>query len=72
LEHLDVEGREDNFRINTCRIIRCGLDASGSGQGPVAHSRDYGNELSGSIKEEEFLDQQSNCKFLTEDSASCY
>jgi hypothetical protein len=29
---------------------RCGLDSSGSGQGPVAGCCEHGNELSGSIK----------------------
>jgi hypothetical protein len=28
----------------------CGLDASGSGQGPVAGSHDHSNESLGSIK----------------------
>jgi hypothetical protein len=34
---------------------RCGLHSSGSGQGPVAGSCEYGNELSGSIKGGEFV-----------------
>jgi hypothetical protein len=34
---------------------RCGLDAYGSEQGPAAGSCEYGNESSGSIKGEEFL-----------------
>jgi hypothetical protein len=34
-----------------------GLDASGSGQGPVACSFEYPNEPSGSIKGGEFLEQ---------------
>jgi hypothetical protein len=33
----------------------CGLDASGSGQGPVAGSNEHGNKPSGSIKGGEFL-----------------
>jgi hypothetical protein len=37
-------------------VESCGLDASGSGQGPVAGSSEHGNEPSGSIKGEEFLD----------------
>jgi hypothetical protein len=32
-----------------------GLDASGSGQGPVAGSYEYGNEPSSSIKVGQFL-----------------
>jgi len=35
---------------------RCELDAYGSGKGPVAGSCEHGNELSGSITGEEFLD----------------
>jgi hypothetical protein len=35
---------------------RCGLDASGSGKGPVMGSCEHNNELSGSIKIREFLD----------------
>jgi hypothetical protein len=30
--------------------IACGLDPSGSGQGPMAGSCEHSNELSGSIK----------------------
>ena len=33
------------------------LDGVGSGQGQVAGNCEYGNELSGSIKSREFLDQ---------------
>jgi hypothetical protein len=36
-------------------VGRCGLDSSGSGQGPVASSCEHDNELSGSIKGGEFL-----------------
>jgi hypothetical protein len=35
----------------------CGLDASGSGEGPVAGSCEYVNEPPGSIKGGELLDQ---------------
>jgi hypothetical protein len=31
-------------------VENCGLDAYGSGQGPVASSCEHGNELLGSIK----------------------
>jgi hypothetical protein len=41
------------------RVERCGLYASGSGQGPMACSCEYDNEPSGSIKGVEFLEQQS-------------
>jgi len=37
-------------------VGRCGGDASGSGQGPVAKAFEHGNETSGSIKGGEFLD----------------
>jgi hypothetical protein len=40
---------------------RCGLDASGSRQGPVVGSCERGNEPSGSIKGGEILDQLSDC-----------
>jgi len=35
---------------------RCGLDASGSGYGPVAGSCEHSTEPSGPIKEGELLD----------------
>jgi hypothetical protein len=38
-----------------------GLDASGSGYGPVASSCEDDNEPSGSTKGGEFLDQMSDC-----------
>jgi hypothetical protein len=37
----------------------CGLDSSGSGEGPVADCCERGNELSGCIKWWEFLDELS-------------
>jgi hypothetical protein len=37
-------------------MLRCGLDASSSGQGPVAGSCEHGNERSGSVKGGIFLD----------------
>jgi hypothetical protein len=36
--------------------VRCGLDSSGSGQGPAAHCCEHGNEPSSFIKGGEFLD----------------
>jgi hypothetical protein len=36
-------------------MLRCGLDVSGSVQGPVVGSCEHGNEPSFSIKSEEFL-----------------
>jgi hypothetical protein len=38
------------------RTGRCGLDITGSGQGPVAGSSERGNKLSVSIKFGKFLD----------------
>jgi len=38
------------------RVASCGLDASGSGKGPLAGSYDKDNGPSGSIKDGEFLD----------------
>jgi len=38
------------------RVGRCGLDASGEGQGFVAGSCDHGTEPLNSIKGKEFLD----------------
>jgi hypothetical protein len=35
-------------------VIRCGLDSSGSGQGPVAGCCEFGSEPSSSIKGGEF------------------
>jgi hypothetical protein len=37
-------------------VGRCGLDSSGSGQGPVVGSWEHDNEPSGSIKGGEFFD----------------
>jgi hypothetical protein len=38
----------------------CGMDSFGSRQGPVTDSCEHGNELSGSIKREEFLEWMSD------------
>jgi hypothetical protein len=37
-------------------VGRCGLDSSGSGQGPVAGCCEHGNDLSSVIKGGELLD----------------
>jgi hypothetical protein len=37
-------------------MVRCGLDASASGQGPVSGACEHGNEPLGSIKGEEYVD----------------
>jgi hypothetical protein len=36
-------------------VGKCGLDASGSGNGPMAGCCEHGNETPGSIKGGEFL-----------------
>jgi hypothetical protein len=38
---------------------RCGLDASGSGKGPVAGCCEHGNEPSDFIKREEIIEKLS-------------
>jgi hypothetical protein len=50
--------RWENIRLHIKgnRIKRCGLDASGSGTGPVAGCCENGNERPGSMKGGEFLD----------------
>jgi hypothetical protein len=50
--------RQDNIKMYFMEIMMgiCGLDASGSGYGPVADSCEHGNEPSGSIKVGEFID----------------
>jgi hypothetical protein len=50
-------------------VGRCGLDASGSGQGTVLRSCEHGNEPSSSIKGGEFIDSLSACQLLKNDSA---
>jgi hypothetical protein len=40
-------------------VGRCGIDASVSGEGPVAWSCEHAGESSSSIKGREFLDQLS-------------
>jgi len=52
-------------------VLSCGLDSSGSGQGPVADSCERGNEPSSSIKGEKFLDWLRDYEFFKMDSAPC-
>jgi hypothetical protein len=49
---------DDNIKMDYREIAwgRCDMDASGSGQGPVAGPREHGNEPSGSMKGGEFRD----------------
>jgi hypothetical protein len=48
---------EDNIRMDLLEnsVTRCGLEAHGSEQGPMASFCVHGNELSGSIKGGKFL-----------------
>ena len=46
-----------------------GLERSGSGEGQVEGTCECGNELSGSIKCDEFLDQLETGQLLEKDSA---
>jgi hypothetical protein len=50
-------------------VGRCRLDSSGSRYGPVVGSCEHSNELSDSIKGEEFLDWLSSYRLLKKDSA---
>jgi hypothetical protein len=46
----------------------CGLDSCGSKQGPVTGRCVHDKELSGSIKRDKFLDQQSSYQLFKKDS----
>jgi hypothetical protein len=50
-------------------VGKSGLDASGSGQGPVAGCCKHDNESSASIRGGKFLDQLSDYQLLKKDSA---
>jgi hypothetical protein len=58
--HLEDLGIDEKIILDWIsggkRMERCEVDASGSGQGPAGGSSEHGNEISGSIKDEEFLD----------------
>jgi hypothetical protein len=60
LENLDAHGRIILKLILKKYGVRCGLDSSGSGLGPVGRL-EHSNEPQGSVKDLEFLDQLSNC-----------
>jgi hypothetical protein len=47
----------------------CGLDSTGSGQGPVTDSSAYDNEPTGCIKCGDILGQLSNYQLLRKNSA---
>jgi hypothetical protein len=55
-------------RIWNKEVWESELDSSGSGQGPVATSYEHGNEPSGYIQGEEFLNQMSDYRLLRKDS----
>jgi hypothetical protein len=56
-ENLGVSGEIIlDWQLRKMGWGRCGLDASGSGQGPVEGSSEHGNETSDSIKGGEFFD----------------
>jgi hypothetical protein len=56
LEDLGVMGRSYQNGSSGNRVGRCGLDSSGSGQGPLMGYCEHGSEPSGYIKGGEFLD----------------
>jgi len=56
LKDVGVDGKITLEWILGNRVERCGLDASVSGQGPVAGSCEHGNGNPCFIKRREFLD----------------
>jgi hypothetical protein len=52
---LGIDERIISEWIQSKRVGRCGLDASGSGQRPVTGFSEYGNESSGSVNVGNFL-----------------
>jgi hypothetical protein len=54
-ENLKEREKWESLVVDGNRVGSCGLDASGSGQGPVAGSGEHGKEPSGSLKGGEFL-----------------
>jgi len=70
-KYLAIDGKILLKWIFGNRVGKCGLDASSSGQGPVACCCEDGNELSGSIKGWEFLHLMSD-SFLASQEGLCY
>ena len=70
LEALGVDWKKKKIlkRVFKGSLWIRGLDLYGSGQGHVAGSCEYGDELPCSIKFKEFVDQLRNYQILTEDS----
>jgi hypothetical protein len=52
----NLKERDYSEDLGVIGMDQCGLDASGSGQGPVTGSCEHGNEILGPTKCEEFLD----------------
>jgi len=52
---IGYEGKRMN-RTYRYRVGRCGMDLSGSEQGPVASSCEYSNKPSSSIQARQFLE----------------
>jgi hypothetical protein len=55
-EMRDIDGKIIIEWIFGNWVRKCGMDAYGSGQGPVAGCCEYGNKCPGSIQGGEFLD----------------
>lgn len=64
MENLDVSGVILNWTLKNNRE-GCGLDSSGLRQGLVLESCDHGNEISGSKKYGEFIEQLVSQEGLT-------
>jgi hypothetical protein len=60
LENLKRRDHSEDIGVGGRIIGSCGLDSSGSEYGPSVGSRERGDELSGSIKGEEFIDWMSD------------
>jgi hypothetical protein len=45
--------------------------SAGCGKGVVAGCCEHSNETSGSVKGEEYFDQQNDCQLVTKDCAPC-
>jgi hypothetical protein len=62
---------EDGIRkdLRGSRVGSCGLDACGSGYGPVAGSCEHGNDISGSLRGGEFLEYLSDYQLLKDSSS---
>jgi hypothetical protein len=50
-------------------VRKCGLNASGSGQGSVVGCCEHGDEPPGSVKGGKFLDKLNDCWLLRKDTS---